>query len=250
MKMRDLEARTGVNRETIRVFFRNGLLPEPHRPARNVADYDETHVRAILAVRELQRDSGLTLAQIKSALAGNASRRLEAGAFHHLEELLATRVGIGAETVPVDVLHDSNPSAETDVDALEQLGLVSPQREDGGVRLTLSDAKLIEIWGRMRQVGFIEQIGFSPDILSYYREASEYVAANEARLFLERVSGRIDEERAATMLQQALPLMLDFFGLLRQKSFMRFIHDATQDDAPVLPEPAMLPPIAPGERDR
>ena len=96
----------------------------------------------------------------------------------------------------------------------------------------------------MRQVGFIEQIGFSPDILSYYQIASEYVAANEARLFLERVAGRIDEESAAAMLQSALPLMLDFFGLLRQKAFMRFIHDATRDGELSLPGPAELPPAS------
>src|SRR3546814_2512177 len=55
VKMRDLEKRTGVHRETIRVYFRHGLLPEPERPAPNVADYGETHVQAVLAVRKLQR---------------------------------------------------------------------------------------------------------------------------------------------------------------------------------------------------
>ena len=53
MKMRDLEAKTGVNRETIRVYFREGLLPEPNRPARNVADYGDEHARAVTAVRKL-----------------------------------------------------------------------------------------------------------------------------------------------------------------------------------------------------
>lgn len=56
MKMRDLETRTGVNRETIWVYLRHGLVPEPIRPKPNVADYDDSHVRAALAVRQLQRD--------------------------------------------------------------------------------------------------------------------------------------------------------------------------------------------------
>jgi hypothetical protein len=37
LKMRDLERLTGVHRETIRVYFRAGLLPAPDRPKRNVA---------------------------------------------------------------------------------------------------------------------------------------------------------------------------------------------------------------------
>ncbi|MFM6854428.1 MAG: MerR family transcriptional regulator, partial [Sphingopyxis sp.] len=80
--MRDLEQKTGVNRETIRVFFRLGLLPDPVRPKRNVADYDDSHVQAIQAVRNLQRNDGLTLPQIKALLQGREStRRVEAGAF-------------------------------------------------------------------------------------------------------------------------------------------------------------------------
>ncbi|WP_390902446.1 MerR family DNA-binding transcriptional regulator [Sphingomonas bisphenolicum] len=32
--MRELEERTGVHRETIRVYLREGLIPEPARPAK------------------------------------------------------------------------------------------------------------------------------------------------------------------------------------------------------------------------
>lgn len=39
MRMRELEARSGVGRETIRCYIREGLLPEPARAARNSASY-------------------------------------------------------------------------------------------------------------------------------------------------------------------------------------------------------------------
>ena len=39
MKMKELERETGVGRETIRFYIREGLLPEPERPKRNVAAY-------------------------------------------------------------------------------------------------------------------------------------------------------------------------------------------------------------------
>lgn len=235
MKMRNLETRTGVNRETIRVLFRNGLLPEPSRPARNVADYNETHVRAILAIRELQRESRMTLPQIKAALDGEAPRtRVEAGAFQHLEQLLAMRVGYEEQRlVTIASLADRNPHVESDAQVFDSLGLVSVIEDAGKRHLSLTDARLVEIWGRMRAAGFVEGTGFPPDILAYYRHASEYVAANEAMLFLDRTEGRIDEDEAATMLQLALPLMLDFFGLLRLKAFMRNLHAATLEGRPV-----------------
>src|SRR3546814_7150816 len=96
--MRDLERRTGVHRETIRVYFRHGLLPEPARPAANVVDYDDSHVQAILAVRKLQRDDGLTLPQIKFALRGQTGDgRVAAATFRNLQTIVAARVGFDAE---------------------------------------------------------------------------------------------------------------------------------------------------------
>ena len=46
MKMAELERRSGVGRETIRYYIREGLLPEPERRARNVAVYGDVHAAA------------------------------------------------------------------------------------------------------------------------------------------------------------------------------------------------------------
>jgi len=76
----------------------------------------------------------------------------------------------------------------------------------------------------MRQGGFTEDLGFTPEILTFYLQPAETIAEREAALFLERTEGRIDDETAAVMLQLGLRLMLDFFGLLRMKRFLRNIH--------------------------
>jgi DNA-binding transcriptional MerR regulator len=229
MKMRELEARTGVNRETIRVYFREGLLPDPSRPARNVADYGDDHVRAVLAVRKLQRDSGMTLPQIKAMLNGEHSdRAMGATAFTHLEELVSSRVGVKQGLVSLAALTEQAPKAEVDAGALSRIGVIELIASRGGPKLSITDAGLVTIWGRMRQVGFDEEHGFPPEILDYYVEAAEYVAGMEAQLFLERVEGRIEEHEAAAMLEFALPTMLDFFGIIRQKIFLRNIGDRTK----------------------
>lgn len=257
MKMRDLEARTGVNRETIRVYLREGLVPEPSRPARNVADYGEEHVRAILAVRKLQRDSGMTLPQIKHVLrGGSAVRPVGATAFAHLEELVSARVGVKQRFVPLSVLAKDNPHASGDAEALDKIGAITIKAGARGPSLSVTDAGLVNIWGRMRLHGFDEERGFPPEILGYYIEAAEYVAGKEAQIFLEQVEGRIEEDEAAAMLEFALPSMLEFFGLIRLKSFLRNIGQATRGDdvVPVAPtnNPAQ-PPRArrtPGSRIR
>lgn len=238
MKMRELEAKTGVNRETIRVYFREGLLPEPGRPARNVADYGEEHVRAIQSVRKLQHDSGLTLPQIKATLNGASPRRaLGASAFQQLENLVAARVGVEERMVSIESMLEAHPKARIDARALNRIGVITLVRKGGVEWLSLTDAGLVGIWGRMRRVGFDEEHGFPPEIVAYYIEAAEYVAAKEAQLFLERVEGRIGEDEAAAMLEFALPTMLDFFGLIRLKAFLRNIGQKTRSDAEIKPIP-------------
>lgn len=245
MKMRELEARTGVNRETIRVYFREGLLPEPSRPARNVADYGEEHVRAIGAVRKLQRESGMTLPQIKGVIAGTAPERsMGASAFAHLEELVAARVGVEQRLVQIETMLEQNPKALLDARALERVGIVTIVGRGKAAALSITDAGLVNIWGRMRKVGFDEEHGFPPEIVDYYVAAAEWVAGNEAKLFLERVEGRIGENEAAAMLEFALPTMLDFFGLIRLKAFLRNIGDKTKKGADIeFAPPAQAPRV-------
>ena len=225
MKMRDLESRTGVNRETIRIYLRHGLVPEPSRPKPNVADYDETHVRAVQAIRDLQRSSALTLRQIRESLQGEpGERRVEASAFQQLEALVATRVGIDVQPILIKSLARAFPDAPSDARRLEAIGAIEIIKTPKGQALSVTDARLVAIWSEMRQGGFTEDLGFTPEILTFYLQPAETIAEREAALFLERTEGRIDDETAAVMLQLGLRLMLDFFGLLRMKRFLRNIH--------------------------
>ena len=61
LKMKDLERATGVGRETIRFYIREGLLPEPARPGRNVAWYDGAFIERIQLIKELQQKRFLPL---------------------------------------------------------------------------------------------------------------------------------------------------------------------------------------------
>lgn len=225
MKMRDLEARTGVNRETIRVFLRHGLIPEPSRPKPNVADYDDTHIRAIQAVRDLQRNNSMTLKQIQETLEGEQSdQRIEASAFQHLEALVATRVGIDVQPVLIESLRTAFPAAPDDAHRLASIGVIDILDSPSGPSLTITDSRLVTIWSEMRQAGFTEATGFPPEIVTFYLGPAERIAEREATLFLERTEGKISEDEAAKMLHIALRLMLDFFGLIRMKRFMAHIH--------------------------
>jgi DNA-binding transcriptional MerR regulator len=227
MKMAELERRTGVNRETIRVLIRRGLIPAPERPKATVAHYTEDHVQGIQAIRQLQQQYRMTLNQIGNVLQGKPlDQRVESTAFTHLEQLVATGAGVQDQLVAIDSLLEVNAHAATDAKAFESLGMVDRVRTPEGDFVSYTDARLISIWGEMRGAGFDEEANFYPDSLDHYARASTYLAQAEAEKFLARTEGRMSETDAANMLQFALPRMLDFFGLLRMKFFIRNIKDA------------------------
>lgn len=224
MKMRDLESKTGVHRETIRVYFRNGLLPEPSRPKPNVADYDESHVQAILAVRKLQQDDGLTLPQIKIALLGQTGPgRVDAAAFQNLEALVAARVGVDGE-VPLANLVETWPKAEHDAHVFAGMGLIEIIDTPRGPALTIMDSRIVTIWQHMRAEGYTEENGFPPTVVDFYAEPADRIALEESRRFVRATEGKLSDAEAAALFHAGIRHMIDFFGLLRIKRLMRYIH--------------------------
>jgi len=222
MKMRELEAATGVNRETIRVYLRHGLLPEPQRNKPNVADYTDAHVEGIRTIRRLQKQQGLTLPQIKAALSGSSVDTPHgAGAFVHLERLVSGRLAQNDALVPLRLLETRNPRVRQDARDFARLGVIELRRSKGRLGVSRLDAELLGIWAGMRAAGFSEENGFAPAVLRLYLECADDLAAREVGAFLEIVTGRLDEAQAATMAVEALNRMLPFFGLLRTKAVLR-----------------------------
>ena len=93
MRLRELESKTGVGRETIRFYIREGLLPEPDRVSRNSAFYSDDHVTRVRAIKRLQEERFLPLGVIKTLLdAEDGDRWLHAGAFPEIDSLLRLRL--------------------------------------------------------------------------------------------------------------------------------------------------------------
>ena len=223
MKMRDLERRTGVNRETIRVYLRHGLMPQPSRPAANVADYGEEHVQAVHSIRKLQKEKRLPLHLIKRALEGDPSAMpadATAMAFPHLDRLIASPVGLDDSSVPLASVQGRNPKAVEDAKALDKVGAIRLVRRGKQLHLSRIDAQIVGIWGDMRAAGYTEELGFRPEVCKLHVDAAEKLAHAELKIFLEHVEGRSLEGAAADMAQVAITSLLNLFGLVRVRTVL------------------------------
>ncbi len=66
--MAELSARSGVPRETIHFYLREGLLPRPRKGGRTVAYYGEEHLERLRTIRRLREEKYLPLAVIRRLL--------------------------------------------------------------------------------------------------------------------------------------------------------------------------------------
>jgi Predicted transcriptional regulators len=62
--MRELEKLTNLSRATINFYIREGLLPTPHKSAKNMAYYDETFIEKLKFIEKM-RAADFTLNQIR-----------------------------------------------------------------------------------------------------------------------------------------------------------------------------------------
>jgi DNA-binding transcriptional MerR regulator len=198
MKMKDLERAAGVGRETIRFYIREGLLPEPHRPGRNVAWYDASFVERLMLIKELQQKRFLPLHVIRSMLGSETPpSRDEVRTLLEIDGKLFPAVE-GAPEPASERL--SQVARAVGIPAREirdfaAAGMIEIRTRDGDQWLEEPAIRMVELWGRMRAAGFDQQFGFSAESYRIYPEVMRWLAHEELRLFTKGITGRASAER-------------------------------------------------------
>lgn len=67
-RMAEVVRRSGVTRETIHFYLREGLLPPARKTAHNAALYGDEHLHRLRLIRSLREEHLLPLKAIKSLL--------------------------------------------------------------------------------------------------------------------------------------------------------------------------------------
>lgn len=229
MRMRELEKASGVSRETIRFYIREGLLPEPVKTSRNSALYDEAHLVRLFAIKRLQGDRYLPLSVIRSLLedtgrAGMPPTELVA----HVDRLLRARLDDGeperAEAVAAE--HSDEPSHLAEcVDA----GLVEVD-EDG--MLSARDARILRLVNRLAALGFTQQSGYSGDTPARYVELMRWLAREEVRDFLSKSLPGVGEDTAVEMAAGAIALLNELLSELHTREILKALSEPARAGAP------------------
>ncbi|HYC55383.1 MAG TPA: MerR family transcriptional regulator [Candidatus Binatia bacterium] len=227
LKMKDLESATGVGREAIRFYIREGLLPEPERAGRNVAWYDESFIDRIALIKRLQTERFLPLAVIKAIVRGDEPPPDEqVRTLADIEKGLSTR-GRSAQRLPERM---DGISARTGLDAeeirrLAVIGALEITIRDGGEWIDGASIPVVEGWGDLRAAGLTAERGFTPDVMEVYVQMLQWLAREEIRLFTERATGKVHGEELTQMAEVGIEAVNRMMTAMRERIIRRYIAE-------------------------
>jgi DNA-binding transcriptional MerR regulator len=224
MKMKELEQRSGVSRETIRFYIREGLLPTPYKPKRNVASYDESHLERLEAIRVLVEDPHMTLGLVRRILMGQATPIGEhPGSFPNFAQILEKKLHPkdGDQLVPLANITAKYPQAPRYAKAFETKRIITIRRRRGQSFLSKDDAEILEQWVGTRGKGFKEEYGFGPDGIDPYVEAINAIVAPVAKHFLVHAGGHMSEEDMANTAAVGANSIRVILPLLFERALLR-----------------------------
>jgi DNA-binding transcriptional MerR regulator len=211
MKMKDLCAATGLERQAIHFYIQQGLLPPGKKTGRNTAVYDEAHVERLRLIRRLQHERFLPLKAIRALLddEGGAYSPEQQRLLADVRERLTPLVG-GVDpgpALPAAPLLARLGLPAVDLDELCAAGVLHTRTDaDGTRRVASSDVWLLELFAELRAAGFSRELGFTAHDLAMYPTAIGALFAAEKRLLADRLSSRPPPEIAA-MVERALPVI-------------------------------------------
>ncbi len=239
MRMRDLEKASGISRETIRFYIREGLLPEPERTHRNSATYTEEHLSRLFAIRRLKDERFLPLSVIRALFEGDQPDWLEQQMMPEIDHLLRAR--LDAEEEPVDAVGfvqflggDPDHLADTIAAGVVNVG------PDG--RLSPRDARILRLLVEASRIGFTRERGYAGAGFGRLAEIMRSLAESEVRDFLARVAPNVGELEAVDMAERGIgilnQLMAELFTreVLAQLSERRRIANDNQGTAGTVEE--------------
>ena len=229
MKMSKLSEITGVARDAIHFYVREGLLPAPLKTKKNMAYYDESYVERIKLIKELQTKRFLPLSVIKQILSeSEANIGLdEIKTILELDGKLFQNMEASPEFKPMslrELVGRTGLSVE-EIEQLKTLGALVPKDSTGKEVFEEDSIRIAETWAKLREAGFTDERGFSADLIQMYRDLIDVLVNKEIRIFAKQITGSVPEDEALKMAETGIPLLNTLICLLRKQAMVRVIRE-------------------------
>jgi DNA-binding transcriptional MerR regulator len=169
MKISTVVKRTGVPKETIHFYIREGLLRKPHKSGINFADYNENHVKQIRFIKEMRENYFFPIPLIRKIIRKVKKQPAFDRAFFELQSKYfrpADRL-LNEEIVGREEFHETTGLGRKWIGKAEEWGLIEPHVQDGQSVYSLDDVAIGKLMVDMDRIGFGPKDGHDPEDLRY-----------------------------------------------------------------------------------
>ena len=194
MKISELTKRTGISKETIHHYIREGLLRKPRKTGKNTADYSEVYVRQVRLIKELRDNYFLPLPIIKKILQEQKRQTpSEQSSFQVQSEYLRPLERFFPhEIVGQDAFQEATGLGRYWLDKLEEWGIISA-RISGEDRIYSHENVVIgRLMVDMDRLGFGPRDGYDPKNLKPISDFIQSYLTASTREYLERNAEKLD----------------------------------------------------------
>jgi DNA-binding transcriptional MerR regulator len=224
LKIRELVKHSGVSKETIHYYIREGLLPKPRKCGKNVAEYDDGFVGRIRFIKELQDRYFFPLAVIKNIFK-NQRKSAEWQSFLNLRGEYFSPVD---KFLPTEIAGEELFRKETGLGKkwlakMEEWKIINPEATNGLKVYSQDDITLGKLVVEMDNIGLGPKDGFDPEALKHYLDKFREIAVMSQRYYIETALGKLSPEEFSKRIAQGREIMsLFFYHLYRKLSRERY----------------------------
>lgn len=228
-RMKQLCEKTGMTRQAIHFYIKKGLVQPGIKHGQTSAEYTEDHVARILLIRRMREEEFLPLEAIRAALDSRdrgfspAQRRVLADVRRKFSSQSKPRRQ--RPTVAAITASKRSGAHSEDIDELVQAGLVRGSLDDKGkMRIDREDLWILDCWSELSQLGFAEDLGFSPADIGMYKACIDALVRTEAELLTNKLAD-MEPERITEMIERALPVLATLLARLHERAVRDFLHE-------------------------
>lgn len=236
-RMKDLSEATGLQRQAIHFYIKEGLVPPGYKTGKNMAWYGSEHLQRLRLIRRLQEERFLPLKAIRAIIEDRdeafppARRRWLAQVKSSFRHSLASERG-PEELVSAEDLGGGAGVSIDELTEMRDLGLIGMGRSDSGARVVRrSDAWVVELWGQLKDAGLTDPPGMRIEDLAVYTEAIAGLVRAETRMVADRLAGA-DAADASARIERALPLVNTFITRWHTAQLQRLLAALDEETSP------------------
>ncbi|UJA19276.1 MerR family transcriptional regulator [Thermoleophilia bacterium SCSIO 60948] len=227
LKISQVAELSGVPVATIRHYLREGLLPEPVKTSRNMAYYTPEFVERIRAIKRLQEERFMPLRVIRDILGEDADPDRLAEALELGDRILERSRAAEGDRMAVERVSELYEVPVEALGRMTELGVLTPDERG----LSPTDVRIVEAIARFRVGGYDESLGFTVYDTLRYRAALEALVAEEVRVLMERLPGRVGTERAVELIESGVEPLNDLIAALHSKLLVSAVEGLRDSEA-------------------